>query len=224
MIKGSSMGIVLRTRTFGEDDVLVEILTPGEGRFHAFARHGRKSRKRFGTVLEPFNLISVQYQEKGGFISLSEAVLEIPLSFLAQDFERLMAAFYLVEVVREFIPERHPDRRLYGLLKESLESLNSGLPPREALETFESSFLDLQGYRPVLRGCLACGKDWRPDETFYFLFREGGIACAGCLPRDAVFVPYSPSSLAPLLSRFLEYQLGHPLRSSRFLSVLQEGR
>lgn len=210
-------GIVLRARTYGEDDLLVELLTPEDGRISGIARHGRKSRKRFGTVLEPLNLLRLRYQDRGTMVSLREVVLETPLTHLSEDWDRLMAAFYLVDIVRETVHERSSDSHLYHLLKESLLSLDRGTPVREALQNFEFHFLDSQGYQPHIEACRSCGKKWDESGPFYFVFREGGLYCLECLPPRVDFEPFSKGTLPKILSRFIEYQLGRPLKASRFL-------
>lgn len=210
--------IVLRSRTSGEDDLLVEFLTPEGGRLTGIARHGRKSRKRFGTVLEALQIVRLRYQDRGGLVSLREAAMEIPLSRLTDDWGRLMPAFYLVDVIRKSIHERSPDRRLYALLKKSLKDLNEKIPPGRVLLNFEDAFLDLSGYGPSLEKCLRCGKPWQEEQSFYFVFQEGGIFCRDCLPAGAAHERYSPKSFALILPRFIEYQIGRPLQSRKFLT------
>ncbi len=208
--------IVLRARTTGEDDLLVEFLTPGEGRVHGIARHGRKSRKRFGTVLESFNRVRLRYQDAGGLVSLREAALESG-GGLEGDLERLLGGFYLVDLIRASVHERNPDAPLYHLLEEGLLALASGEAVSKVIRRFEFRFLDLLGYKPHLGGCLLCGRS-SAETPFFFVFSRGGVFCGGCLPPGVSFEPYSEASAPKVLSRFIEYQLGHPLRSHKFLT------
>lgn len=209
-------GIVLRARTKGEDDLLVDLLTPDCGRISGIARHGRKSWKRFGTILEVPNLLRVRYRDRGSLVSLREAVLERPLIRLGRDLGRLMGAFYLVDIVRESVQERSPDPRLYALLKDSLMALDEGATPRKVLSDFELRFLALWGYGPDLGRCFSCRRPWSSDGDFFFVFREGGISCAGCRPSGTPSEAFSKDS--GVLSRFIEYQLGHPLKAARFMT------
>lgn len=216
--------IVLRSRTSGENDLVVEILTPDYGRLTGIARHGRKSQKRYGTVLECLNIVRVRFQdrERGGRVYLQDAVLQVPLARLQEDRARLMAAFYLIDIIRKSIHGSSPDPRLYLLLRESLEDLNALRQPMQVLERFEGAFLEVSGYSPVLQKCLSCSNPWVKDEKFYFVFLEGGIFCGGCLPPGLAFEPYSPGSYAALLPRFIEFQIGQPLKSRRFLTAKVE--
>lgn len=213
--------IVLHSRTIGEDDLLVDFLTPEEGRLTGMARHGRKSQKRFGTVLEVPNIVSLLCQDRGGRVSVQESVLQKPLGMLANDLPHLLAAFYLIDIVREMVQPCYRDPRLYSLLQESLVALDAGLSPRQVVGTFELGFLDLQGYHPRLEECVACGKKWEEEGVFTFVYRDGGIICSACLvPSRGEGSPFSKKKLSVILGRFLEYQTGRPFRSKRVLRSL----
>ncbi len=215
-----SEAIVLKVKTIGENDLLVDFLTPDHGRLHGIARHGRKSQKRFGTVLEAMNRVRVRYRETGDLVALEEAGLVPPIHYLEKNLERLMAGFYAIDLIRELLPERNPDHKVYELLSETLGQLDA---PGEAarladlLMTFEYRFLDLCGYSPHLKRCLGCGVERHKGDKFFFVYREGGIYCAACLPGGTSFEPFSRATLPRVLSRFIEYQLGHAPKSRKFL-------
>ena len=208
---------MLRSRTIGEDDLLVEFLTPQYGRVHGIARHGRKSHKRFGPVLEPLNIVRLSYRDGGGLVSLREAVLADPLIRLENDLERLAEGLYFIDLIRQWAPERNPDPRLYILLKESLQALSDGAAVLKLVARFEYRLLDLAGLKPNLEGCSDCG---RPHEagTFYFVFTDGGIFCGNCLPVGKAHEEWTPPREPEILRRFIEFQLGKPLRSRKLLT------
>jgi len=215
--------IVLKVRTIGENDLWADFLTPDHGRLHGVARHGRKSRKRFGTVLESMNRVCIRYRETGGLVFLEEAGLILPAHHLEDGLDGLIAGFYVVDLVRELLPERSPDRRVYELLNETLLHIDridrtKENPYAEALMLFEYRFLDLCGYSPNLKKCLGCGRERNRTEKFFFVYREGGIYCSSCLPGGSSFEPLSRRTLPRILSRFIEYQLGHPPKSRKFLT------
>ena len=206
-------GIVLRSRTWGEDDLLVEFLTADEGRVSGLARHGRKSQKRFGTLLESLNIVQILFEDAAGIVSLREASLAVPLVGLRSRLEAILAAFYFVDLIRKSVPERGSDRRLYNLLKESLVSLDGETPAAAAVTRFESAYLEACGITPSLEKCLSCGRGEGEGGKFYFVFREGGVFCGPCLPSGLSNEPFSPDSLPAVLSRFIAYQIGRPLKT-----------
>ena len=49
--------IVLTVRDYGEADLLVTFLTPGQGPVTGIAKHAKKSRRRFAHCLEPLSRV-----------------------------------------------------------------------------------------------------------------------------------------------------------------------
>lgn len=223
-----SEAIILHSRTFLENDLLVDFLTPQFGRLTGIARHGRKSRKRFGTLLESCNVLELRYRATGHFVSLEEATQALPLYHLRESLEQLSTSFYLIDLVRKVIPQGGVEGNLYHLLKRSLSALNQGNSLPQVVTEFERCFLEISGYEPQLTACLACGKKWQSEghqkdqnnQEFYFVFREGGLFCAECAPSGLPSEPYSVEHLPSLLSHFIEYQMGFTLKSRQFLTEI----
>ena len=184
------------------------------------ARHGMKSRRRFGTLLQPFNILRIRYVEKGSPLAfLGEVALEVPLNHLSCDLQRLTTAYYLMELITSSTPEKNPDARLYNFLKESLVTLNDHEAPQEILPHLEYRFLELSGFRPNLSRCPSCGEEWKSEGRYFFAFNAGAIFCSGCLTVGTEAEVFTRASLPWVLSRFIEYQMGLPLKSRKFLTL-----
>lgn len=220
--------IILKAQTVQENDIWVDILTPDEGRLWGVARHGRKSRKRFNTVLEVGNHLNIRFRDKGGVVFLEEAHM-MPSSegYPESDLPALLMTFFIIDLVREFVPERNSDLKLYHLIQETLQSLllkNS--QSREsrlmALEFFEKEFLKLCGYEVNFDHCGACQKPvLESTGGFYFVYRQGALFCRDCIAGQGDAVAFDPQKLVQLIPRFLEYQLARPLRSRKVLTSLE---
>lgn len=216
--------IVLKARTTGENDLWVDLLTPDHGRLHAIARHGRKSHKRFGTVLECLNWVKIRAKEGMGLASLSEASLVAPWRRLDTSLPLLTAGFHVMELVRQLVPERSPDARVFDLVCDCLRELDkSDLPdPLLTVARFEYRMLEFSGFGPNLRKCLGCARARDREETFSFVYKEGGLYCLDCLKQRPFQSGgcdlFTRKSAPAILSRFLEYQLGKPLKTVKFLT------
>lgn len=72
------LALVLRHVSYGEHDVIVDLLTQGHGRISVFARGARKSNRRFVGGLGPFTLLRVEVrlgrEDALGTLSTSEAL------------------------------------------------------------------------------------------------------------------------------------------------------
>jgi DNA repair protein RecO (recombination protein O) len=110
---------------------------------------------------------------------------------------------------------------------------------------FALKLLRLSGYAPVFESCCRCRKVWSSGGgKWFFCYRDGGVLCSACsnLRRDIValseetlraFATFraqdrftlDSSRIHPitlresrfLLSRFIEFQINKPLKSTRFL-------
>ncbi len=167
--------IVLKTYPRREDDLLCDLLTREWGRIWAFARSARKSRRRFGTLLNPMNILEILL-EKGMY--LKECNLVLPLIHLQSDLGTLGTAFYLLEAIRAMTPEG-PEEGRYDLLSASLQSLDRGIPPERVRTAFCRDLLKISGLEPRLGACLRCN---RRETVSFFVYREGGVFCPRCLP------------------------------------------
>ena len=231
----SREAIVLRSRTLGENDLLIDFLTPDLGRLVGRAANGRLSQKRFGTVLQPPQIVQVRYKDKHPRVFLEEASLVEPLSQLFHNLEGLLMALYMTDLVLRFLPEGHASENdedaFYGKFKKALRALNEGKSPPLVCRHFEYHLLQSAGYKPELEHCLSCGKSWNTvneenggsgeNEKFFFVFREGGIFCDECRPFNEASELLRRETLHIILGQFIEYQIGRPLKSRQVLSQVE---
>jgi DNA repair protein RecO (recombination protein O) len=146
----------------------------------ALARGARRSRRRFGSALQPFQLVQlvVTPPGRGGLWLLQEAEVLRPFS-VAQDPLRYGAATYATELVREFLPEGVPDPRALGLLVELLVRLDRGQPPLVQLVGTMVSILELAGVLPPWDRCVSCGRVAPEGKAGRFDVRRG-LVCSRC--------------------------------------------
>ncbi len=216
--------IVLKSQTIQEDDLWVDLLTPDEGRLWSVARHGRKSRKRFNTVLEASNHVVVRFRDKGGAVFLEEARLQdCPKGFPESDLSAWLASFFVIDLVREFVPERNRDPQVFSLVRETLGELPflRRTERLALLESFEKDFLSLCGYGVNFEQCATCENPVSSELRFYFVYRAGAVFCERCMRGQGESVPFSPDRLVQIIPRFLEYQLSRPLKSRKVLTGLE---
>ena len=96
--------------------------------------------------------------------------------------------------------------------------------------------MGLLGFAPRLESCARCG---RLEDPSYFVFKEGGLFCRGCLPAGSSYVRLSAASLQAVkgtsgtaslsfsseilaeldqfLPKHLEYHLGRAPKAASFL-------
>jgi DNA repair protein RecO (recombination protein O) len=240
---------ILRTADYGESDRVITLIGEDLGKVAVIARGARSSRKRFGGSLEPFALLEVSLARgRGRLPRLAESSLLRAHSGLALSLARIGAAGYVLELVRETLPDNQPEPRVFALL-ERLLPLIAGADERTAASlAFAAALraLALGGLGMSVSRCTACGTPVPAGRRVYFDPRRGGVVCTPCGGGPMVVSSaaieqlsgFERSTLAEVAERapgglslldeigqilevFLEQQLERPLKSASFLKQIK---
>lgn len=221
--------LVLRHIDYGESDRIVSFLTAEDGLQKGFARAARKSRKRFGSSLEPFSQLIVHWRSsKGAFWTLQETELLNSRTGLRVDLQRLALAGYGVELVELLVEEGEPYPLIYELLCGFLDYLNQAGDTAVARLLFELRLVYLLGYIPHLLHCSECLKIFS-DEPIRFDAVRGGSLCLDCAGSNGLAIDLKTiGSLARTLNvshkQFTDFRFGATTlnEASRMLSQVLE--
>ncbi|MCD6187210.1 MAG: DNA repair protein RecO [Desulfuromusa sp.] len=180
--------LVLHHINYGESDVILTLFTAQYGLQKGFAKAGRKSRKRFGAVLEPFTQAVFQWKKgRGAFLILQEAELVNSRFGLRGDLLRLALASYGVELVSLLLEEGESYQLIYELLCSFLDYLEQGGDELSARLLFELRLIYLLGYMPHLLHCSECLKIF-DNELIRFDANRGGSLCLDCAGSAGIAV------------------------------------
>ncbi|OGQ56312.1 MAG: DNA repair protein RecO [Deltaproteobacteria bacterium RIFCSPLOWO2_02_FULL_50_16] len=245
-------GIVLKTLTFRESDQIVTLLTPRMGKVAGLARYGKKSLKRFGSVLQPFNILEFQFRERphSSLILLEKAAIKIPLFHIYRDIYSIVGSCYCLELMDELVHERDPNFEKYLLLLNILQKINNhSLPLPFLLRWYEFRLLTLAGIGPEFRHCIKCHAAIEDDCDYQFVYWEGGVLCPPCYVSGKMsdvlrghdvlefmafmdsFDQGSPREIEKhtavqfrkILHNFIHYHLNKILKSQIFMESLRSG-
>ncbi len=143
---------ILRKTRYGDNDLILNCLTPEGARVSLFARSALKSKKRFGGgVLEPTHYIHVMYEDKGQqrLNTLKEASLIQDFSGLRTDYARIEVALYFVKLISEIVKEGEVDSaEIFNLLGNTLKAAETSLHLDYLKTHFEVKLLANQGVLP----------------------------------------------------------------------------
>ncbi len=236
-----SPAIVLRTRSFGESDKIVSLLSRDFGKVTGIAKGAKRSRRRFVNTLEPFSLVNLRFQERAqsSLVFIHACDWLQVFKRLTTDLERIAMASYMVEITDELTREREESRATFEHLKQGLVFLEEQGSSASYLTFFEMRLLALSGYQPMLEGCRRCGKK-RPQPVESLMIREaeehgdyiprwsfsprdGGILCRSCLPFRKEALPLSVEALNAL-ARLQQLEERPPSYSSLSGPALKETR
>ncbi|MGL5811623.1 MAG: DNA repair protein RecO [Nocardioides sp.] len=194
-------GVVLRTHKLGEADRIVTLLTRENGKVRAVAKGVRRTTSRWGSRLEPFTHVDLQFAEGRTLDVITQAETLSPFSAgLGSDYERYTAGTAMLEAAeRLVIEDKQPALQQFLLLVGGLRAMvTGGHGPSQVLDSFLLRSLAVAGYAPSFDDCARCGTAGRHR---WFNPAAGGVLCAGCrLPGSASPAAEAIALLGALLS------------------------
>ncbi|MFK5927577.1 MAG: DNA repair protein RecO [Desulfuromusa sp.] len=200
----SCEALVLSHTNYGESDIILTLFTSEYGLQKGFAKSARKSRKRFGAVLEPFTQALFQWKEgRGAFWLLQDAELITSRFGLRDELQRLALASYGVELVSLLLEEGQAHQLVYELLCSFLDFLERGGDGTSARLLFELRLIYLLGYMPHLLHCSECLKIF-DNELIRFNATRGGSLCLDCAGSTGI-----PVALATIGSLARSLKVAH---------------
>jgi len=190
-------GILLRRVDYGDHDLIVHVLTPDRGKMTLIAKSAKKSRRRFGGVLDLFAVLELTCSGavKGRLPLLQEASLVTPWQTLRRDALKTAYASYWAELVDAWLEPGEAQRPLYDLFCFCLSALDGDSLPAAALSVlFQMRFVALAGFGPRLDGCTRCQTTLTDNSADAWGFdpAAGGLVCPACS---------SPGTAGRVLSR-----------------------
>jgi DNA repair protein RecO (recombination protein O) len=205
----STEGFVLRTRAFGESDVIAVLLTRNHGKVSGIARGARRSRKRFaGPALEPFSELMVRFARRphSDLAFLHECRILRSHHRIADELASFAWGSYVCELTERMTPERDPAPDVYALFRTTVEALGAGTDAEASAHHFILGLLDCAGWGPDFERCGVCAQAIEGALRPILDVRGSGVICArheaersGRDPDDPEFRPSRRVITQPLL-------------------------
>ncbi|MDA8083571.1 MAG: DNA repair protein RecO [Nitrospiraceae bacterium] len=170
-------GIVLRTNSFGEADLIVTYLTADHGILKTFAKSPRKIKSRFGSSLEPLTCSKIAFwgKEDASLPRLTQSDIIHSFEAVRSSLQCFLRASEVIELILHLLPERDASRNAYALLMTMLRSFEQECGNRLLLLYYKIRLLKIAGYLPKIDACGRCGGVSRS-----FFLSHGTVLCEGC--------------------------------------------
>lgn len=174
--------IILKSYNLAEADRIVVFLSRHEGVVRGVAKGAKRLKSKFGSSLEPFSIVKIEYfiKESSELVAIQKVELTRSSFAAASDPEFLQVFSYLAEILIIFSPPHDPNETLYRMVTACIES---GANSRDGLAAiavyFETWLMRLSGFLPDWSSCDACGRKLDDLEGSFFL-PEMHIRCANC--------------------------------------------
>lgn len=174
--------IVLRTQKLGEADRIITTLTAEHGVVRAVAKGVRRTRSKFGAVLEPFMGADVQFIHGRSLAIITQAQMRGDYGGdIVADYEKYTSASAMVETAERVAEGTGTnDRAQFDLLHGGLAALARGThSPDLILASYLLRAMSLAGWAVTWSACVSCGA---PGAQPGFHAGAGGPVCPDCRP------------------------------------------
>lgn len=183
-------GLVTRAVKYGEDSMILTIVTKELGLISAIAGRVRtaKSKLRAGTQLLVYGRFDLFRGKEKSMYHVNEAQTIQPFTGLRESLDKFAYAAYFCEVVNKLIPENSPDEELLRLTLNTLYLLaEDKVSPTVLKMVLEFRAAAQAGYAPETLRCGVCGAE---KDLMWFHLQEGSALCADCggIPKGAARV------------------------------------
>jgi DNA repair protein RecO (recombination protein O) len=169
-------GIVLKAIEHRDNAQIISLLTD-EGLDSVIVRGALKPESKTRLLTGLFNLISYSKTSNKDLNTLTEGLIITSFPKIRQDYDRLQAAFCIIEKLYAFHDAVTDKAQLYHFALSILKMLEETAYPNVCLLLFEVKLFFLLGIGPNFSSCTACGKS---TSEGYFNVAEGGIVCEEC--------------------------------------------
>lgn len=167
---------VLHTRPYQETSLILEALGAHHGRVGIVAKGARRPGSRWRSVLQPFLPIRLSWSGRGSLYTLRVAE---PASFAPSlGGMALMGAFYLNELILNFVRRGDPHPGLFIAYSQALAELRAGIDPEPPLRRFELQMLAEVGYGLNLEHDVLNDVPLDPGALYEYRLEHGPIPAA----------------------------------------------
>lgn len=231
----NSEAFLIRKIPYGDADYVLTLFTRDYGKIAGFAKHARKSRKRFGGRLEPFIQFRVRMKDKSRdmyFIEDADTI-RVYHSFM-ENIELFLWGSFMLESLDALLPKDSPNEELFEILVNALRELDEGMSVLPVVLEFQLRILSASGYEPNFEMCSVCDKPVEGEARFSV--ERGGVVCGECsdskkgimvsgnILRDRESMEMNLSKVLQyikLFTTFTEYHTERKLKTSQFIEELR---
>jgi DNA repair protein RecO (recombination protein O) len=163
-----SESLVLKSHNLAEADRIVVFFTRVHGVIRGVAKGAKRLNSRFGSLLEPFTIVNLEYFEKEDRELVSIRHMDLIRSFFAEasDPAVLHSYSYIADLLVAFVPPRDANDKLYRMLRACVESGGHSAAELAGIRLyFELWLLRLGGYLPDWSSCDECNLPFGPGES-----------------------------------------------------------
>lgn len=159
--------LVIKNYNLAEADRIVVFLTRDHGVVRGVAKGAKRLKSKFGSSLEPFSVVKLEYFQKDSveLVSIQKAELLQSYFAAAANPDFLQKFSYLGDLLVAISPPHDPNETLYRMVKAAIETASADAECLLSVGVyFELWLLRLAGYMPDWSKCDQCERTFENTE------------------------------------------------------------
>lgn len=220
---------ILHQRAYRDTSLILDIFTREQGLIAAVAKGARRPKSPFRSALQPFTPLLAATVGRRDLLTLTR--LDVDHYVPRLNGNRLVAGFYLNEILMRVLPRAEPHEGLYDAYAQALVALQH-TDIATTLRLFELALLKDAGYELMLDQDADSGEAVKPDARYLYIIehgpvqveqhsKQGGLIIQGetliALSRGQLEKPEQLKQARQLLAQALKPLLGSKPLQSRAL-------
>jgi DNA repair protein RecO (recombination protein O) len=190
--------ILLSKREIRETSVIGSFFTKDFGKIKGLVKSVRGPLAKFGIYLHEFAKFDIVFYDRArsDTYMVTQCDLIEPYSAIAQDIDKRLKAFYVLELVDKFTALRDDSPRIYELLEWILGRIEKERFYERSTIIFQMMLLEYTGFLPQLENCVECSK--KIAGPCVFSVRISGLLCQDCSKADSQAAMLSKGAISSI--------------------------
>jgi DNA repair protein RecO (recombination protein O) len=163
---------ILHRRPYRETSLLLDVFSRDHGRICLLAKGARRAKTGISEILQPYQRLQLAWSGKSELMTLTKAESD-HAGYSLKD-KRLIAGFYLNELIARMLHMHEAHADLFTAYDESLKALaDPDLDEQVAIRLFEKRLLKSIGYGLVLDHDVQSGRSIDDHHDYYYQADRG---------------------------------------------------
>lgn len=192
-------GIVLKSMDIRETSRIATFFTRDHGKVKGILKGIRKDPQKFGSNIDKFSVNDIVYYQyrRSDLHLVSQCDLRQFFFPVRRDYQRSLAANYILELADIIMPSEEANQSVYQLILDYLNALESIKDIDKLVRIFQIKILLHSGFSPHLDSCVKCARPVKGKARFSLA--SGGLVCPACPTAEQRFSLISPGTISSIL-------------------------
>lgn len=152
-----SKGLILKVFPYSNTSIICNIFTNNFGKLTLMVKGVRKPKKPLLSIIQPFNLVEIQYYYKKnrGIQLIKEADIVISFDKLRANFNSILFGSIILGIINKVFEKEYPNEIIFRLIYKTLNKLSKDNNQNKIMFLFFLFHLNKQlGFMPTLKNNL----------------------------------------------------------------------